>query len=138
MTQQLGHFFLNVNDDVGLLQFFLQTLIVPAQLFVFGCQRIPLRLRTSFLRKGLAHGAIALFAPAVQSRGIDPFSSQNGADTAAIYQGTIRLFQNPPFLLSGKDPPLRFGWNFGIGRTDYERNCNLGFAHNVSPCRPAL
>ena len=58
--------FLDVNDDVGFLQFFMEMLILPAQLLVFGGQRIPLRLRTSLLRKGFVYGAIALFTPAVE------------------------------------------------------------------------
>jgi hypothetical protein len=82
--------------------------------------------------------AIALFPPAMQSRGVDPFPPQNSADTSAVRQGTVGFFQNPLLLFRGKDAPLRLGWHFRICRTGYERNCNLGFAHDVSPCRPAL
>jgi len=57
--------FLNVDDDVRFLQVLLQALILAAQLFVFGGQWIALRLRTSFLRKGFVHRAIALLAPAI-------------------------------------------------------------------------
>ena len=60
MTQQLRDFFLNINNDVGFLQLFLQTLMLPAQLLVLGGQRIPLRLRTPLLRKGVVNRAIAL------------------------------------------------------------------------------
>ena len=66
-----------------------KTLILPAQLFVLGGQRIPLRLRTPLLRKSFVYRAIALLAPAVQRRGVDSFPPQNGADTAAIRQGAI-------------------------------------------------
>ena len=92
MPQQLGHFFLNIDNDVGFLQFFLETLIVLAQLFILGGQRIPLHLRTPLLRKGFVHRAIALFAPAVQSRRVNPLPPQNGADTCTIGQSAISLF----------------------------------------------
>ena len=65
---------------------------MPAQLLILGSQRIPLRLRAPFLRKGFVHRAIALFTPAMQSRGVNSFPPQNGADTTAIGQGTIGLF----------------------------------------------
>ena len=83
--------FLNINDDVCFLQFFLQTLIVPPQLLVFGGQRIPLRLRTPLLRKGFVYRAIALFTLAMQGRRINPFPPQNGSNTTAIHQGLVGL-----------------------------------------------
>jgi len=92
VPQQLGHFFLNINNDVGFLQFFLETLIVSAQLLIFGGQRIPLRLRTPLLRKSFVQRVIALFTPPMQRRGVDSFPPQNGPDTSTIYQGAISLF----------------------------------------------
>jgi len=97
-------------------------LIVPAQLLVLGGQRIPLRLRTPLLREGFVHRPIALFAPAVQSRGINSLSPQNGPDTAAIGQGAVGLFLNPLLLFSGKDAPLRLGRHFDIRRTGSKKH----------------
>ena len=53
MAQQLGHFFLNIDNDVGFLQFFLQSLILATQLIVLTGQRIALGLRTRFCEKAL-------------------------------------------------------------------------------------
>ena len=92
MTQQRGHFFLNINNDVGLLQLFLQALVFPFQLFIFRGQRMPLRPGAPFLGKGLVDRAGALFAPAVQGGGINPFPPQNGTHPTAVGQGAVGSF----------------------------------------------
>ena len=58
--------FLNVDDDVGFLQLFLQPLILATQLFVITGQWITLRLRPPLLRESLMHRGITFFPPAVQ------------------------------------------------------------------------
>lgn len=82
ITQQLGHFFLNIDNDVGFLQLFLQSLILTPQLFVFPGQRIALPPRTSLLRKSFANCSVAFLAPSVQRRRIDSFPPKHGADSA--------------------------------------------------------
>ena len=48
MTQQRGHFFLDVDDDVGLAQLFVEVRILPLQLFHFVCQGMALDLGPRF------------------------------------------------------------------------------------------
>jgi hypothetical protein len=50
MTQQSGHFFLDVDDDVGLAQLFVEARILPLQLFHFVSQGMALGLGPAFLR----------------------------------------------------------------------------------------
>ena len=88
----LATFFLNVDDDVGFFQLFLQPLILAAQLFIFASQRIALRLRTPSLREGFVEGRIALFPPAVQRRGIDSLAAQDHTNPTAVGQRTVGFF----------------------------------------------
>jgi hypothetical protein len=50
-TQQRGHFFLNVNDDLGLAQLFGEALLIQLQLLHFFCEGIAFRFRPSLLRR---------------------------------------------------------------------------------------
>jgi hypothetical protein len=128
---------LNVDDDVGFFQFLLQTLILASQLFVFSGQRITLRARTSLLRKRFVNCGVAFLAPPVQRRGINSFAPQHGAD-AAVPGSALDVLQNPLLVFRAELAPLRLGRHLRIRRTGYERNCQLGFAHDDSPGRPAL
>ena len=50
MTQQCGHFFLDVDDNVGLAQLFVEARILPLQLLHFVGQGMALGLGPAFLR----------------------------------------------------------------------------------------
>jgi hypothetical protein len=62
--QQRGHFFWNIDDDLGCAQLFRDVLILTAQFGNFFLDRIALGFRAAVLRRqGLEHAGVALSPP---------------------------------------------------------------------------
>src|SRR6266849_7658671 len=94
MTQQRGHFFLDVDDDVGLAQLFVEARILPLQLFHFVCQGMALGLGPAFLRsQGLPNPLSSFSSPIHQQRGVQTFATEKRADAAADGGSRLRFAQ---------------------------------------------
>ena len=95
MTQQRGHFFLDVDDDVGLAQLFVEARILALQLFHFVCQGMALGLGPAFLRsQGLPNPLSSFSSPIHQQRGVQTFATEKRAGTGAPLRcGSLR---SPP------------------------------------------
>ena len=81
MTQQCGHFFLDVNDDVGFAQLFVEARILTLQLLHFLRHGIALGLGSALLRsQGLTYPLGSFSPPIDQQRGVQTFATEKGAD----------------------------------------------------------
>jgi hypothetical protein len=127
MTQQCGHFFLDVDDDVGLAQLFVEARILTLQLLHLFRHGIALGLGAALLRsQGLPH-PLGLFSPPIdQQRGVQTFAAEKCADGAAGDSRRLRLAQDAPFVFRGVATPLGFGHNFGVRARDRQGAAGTG------------
>ena len=135
-AQQRGHFFLNVDDDFGLTQFFLQAQILPPQLLVLRRQGVAFRFRSALSGKDAVNGGVALLPPTCQGRGIDPFAPENLADAAApaAASTSARIFFLYEALKLRRLPSASLP---DPGKPAQGTNC-LTVDHDSFPSRPAL
>lgn len=94
--------FLNVDDDLGLAEFFLEALVLAAQLLVLNRERLSFRMGAARLRKRLCSGLVAFLAPAGQSRGVNPLAPQDRAGPTR--RGGVDLGQDALLILGCKHP----------------------------------
>jgi len=71
---------LDIDDDFGLTQFFLQALVLAPQFLVFGSEWIVLRLGSALLKKRAMNGRVAFLPPASQRRRIDGLATKDLSD----------------------------------------------------------
>ena len=99
MTQQCGHFFLDVDDNVGLAQLFVEARILTLQLLHFLRHGIALGLGSAPLRsQGLPHSLGSFSPPIDQQRGVQTFATEKGADGAAGDGSHLRFAQDAQFV----------------------------------------
>jgi len=108
---------LNVNDDLGLAQFFLQPLILPPQLLVLRAKRIVFRLRPAFMGERCFYGGFPFSSPSCQGRGIDPFTTQQFTDIARPCCG-ICFGKNLLLICRAEIRRFAFGVTSGSDETD--------------------
>src|SRR5436305_4694145 len=156
-SQQSGHFFLNVDDDFRLAQFFPQLLILAQQLLVLITERAALGLGAAFLwRQGVQDACGALVPPCRQMRGVQALPAEQGADAARLIFGLIGLRQDALLVLARENAALRFGDDLGVWAADHRgrsglaalglttalsgqvRRAGLRVLHPEYPSRPAL
>ena len=76
-------FFLDINDDVGLAQFFRQSEILATQLLHFNCDGIAFHFAAPALGGQALPDTGGPFPPPTHKRrGIQPFAPEQGADAA--------------------------------------------------------
>ena len=127
MTQQCGHFFLDIDDDVGLAQLLVEARILPLQLLHFVCQGMALGLGPAFLRsQGLPNPLNSFSSPIGQQRGVQTFATEKRADAAADGGSRLRFAQDAHFVFRGVATPLGSGHDFGVrmrgGRQGFGRD----------------
>ena len=107
MTQQRSHFFLNVDDDMGLTQIFIQSRILSAKLLDFFLHRVALGLRPAFLRSQSLKDSVGSFSPPMsQQRRVQTFATKKSTEAASRCSSDFRFFKDALFIFSGVGPPL--------------------------------
>jgi hypothetical protein len=115
-AQQRGHFFLNIDHDLGFTQFLGEALGLAAQLLVFFSDGIALGLGAALLRRQRLENAsfVPLAAPGRQQRRIQAFAAKDRADTAGAL-GLVGLGQDALFVFGGEAAALGLRHDLGIG-----------------------
>src|SRR5690606_12083295 len=113
-TQQLGNFFLHVDDDSRLGQLISQTLVFPFQLGQSQLRRMRLGgLGTGFLVFQRGKGSsVPGCTPFPQRRVVDPFATQQGSQFTML--ACIGGLQNAQLLLGREPTPLWLSHHFWI------------------------
>ena len=111
----MRQFFLDLDNQPGLVQLALQVLVLAHQLCDlarFAGARID--LRAALLRRQSGQlGGFALAPPSAQAGRVDAFTAQQGADLAGLGAAVCR-FQNAPLVGIGEAPPLGARDNLGV------------------------
>ena len=114
-SQQSGHFFLNVDNDLCFAQFFPEVLILALQLLVLVVERAALGLGAAFLwRQRQQDSRGAFVSPRRQMGRVQAFPSEQGANAAKFIFDLIGLGQDALLVLACENAPLRFGDDLGI------------------------
>ena len=95
--QQLRHFFLDVDDELGFFELMLQVCFFTAQAGEFIFVVAGVRLCTVGL--GIEASLLLLFAEVVESGVVDAFSAQDGGDLSSLGAG-IDQAENAQFLFA--------------------------------------
>ena len=115
MTQQRRHFFLNVDDEVGLTQIFGQACILTAKHLIFFLQRVALGLRPTFLRSQSLKDSMGPFSPPIgQQRRVQTFATEKGAQAASRCSSDFGFFEDVLLIFGGVGPPLWFSHDLRI------------------------
>src|ERR1035437_6971357 len=114
VAQQRSHFFLNFDDQLGVLQLFGQAGNNGFLLAVLLDQRTNNHFGAALLgREGVDLSLLLLPPPGSQVRGVEALAAQQGTHRPTILS-RIGLVDDRTLVLGGKAPPTRFGDHFGI------------------------
>jgi len=105
---------LNIDEDLGLLEFLLETGHLRLQLLVLLGQGVAGRLAAPLVRQG-AEGAGGAEPPPLDQMGrVQTFAPQQRADLTRI-GGAVSLFHDGELVLGGELAALGLGHNLGVG-----------------------
>ena len=113
--QDLGNFFLDLDDRLGLLQLPLQPRVLTLQLLHPRIHGLAASARASARSQPGQRPLLPLAAPRRQVRGVQPLAPQQRADLAGRL-ARVRLPQDPQLVLRAEAPTLRLRRHLGVGR----------------------
>src|SRR6185369_8795553 len=120
-AEDLGDFFLHLNDGFGLTQFAAQPLILLFQLpqALPGC-RLGIRLAAAGGPQPFSPPLLEKLAPLAQVRGVEPLFAQQGSELSGPLTA-LGLLDDLELVGGGKLPPLGFRTHFRIHRAHPSR-----------------
>src|ERR1039457_1698569 len=114
--QQSSHFFLNVDDDFRVTQFFAEVLVLATQLLVLIAEDTALGLGSALLWcQGMQDPGRAFLPPGHQVRGVQALAPEQGTNATSRILGSVGLRQNPLLVPGCEASALGTTDDLGVG-----------------------